>query len=618
MTADELAMRLEKVQKSGKGWTARCPAHDDRAPSLSISEGSDGRVLLHCHAGCDTADIVTRLGLSESDLFADKPSSTREHSEAVYDYVDERGTLLFQKLRFAGKRFSQRAADGKPSLNGVRRVLYRLPEVVQAIAEERFVYIAEGEKDVDSLRRCGRVATCNPEGASESGSKWRQEYTDALRGAHVVILPDNDDPGRAHAKHVAAALSGVAASVRVLELPGLPVKGDVSDWLSAGHSVDELDELAFDSPCTALPSEPEPQRRFLSFADLIRIPRPDFLIEDIVTRKSVAVLFGPPGQCKSLIAQDWAMHMSSGGRRWMGKEVVGGSVVYIAAEGAQGIGARLLAWQKHHRCTISADLHSLTTAVPMLDDVEVNRLIADIRREVSNPLMVIVDTLSRSMVGEDENSQAAMSKFIAAADRIKDDTGATVLILHHTNASGDRERGSTVLRGACDSMFAVKMEDNRSVILSCEKQKDAAPFSKIPMQLLQVGDSVVLGITNGVRPMGLGPSQNETEVLRALHEGFTHAGATFSQWNEMLPKMPKASFNRARKYLLEQGYVDGDEGRRGARYTVTDKGFEHLVSFGITLVSTVCDTNVAVGITHCGGLEDPAGDTNGTGYGEAA
>jgi hypothetical protein len=130
-------------------------------------------------------------------------------------------------------------------------VLYRLPDVVEGIANGRYILLVEGEKDVENLRLHGFVATCNAMGAG----KWVKRYNEQLRDANVVILPDNDQPGHDHAAHVARQLVGVAQTVRVVELPGLAEKGDVSDWFAAGHTADELKELVRACPEWTAPAE---------------------------------------------------------------------------------------------------------------------------------------------------------------------------------------------------------------------------------------------------------------------------------------------------------------------------------------------------------------------------
>jgi 5S rRNA maturation endonuclease (ribonuclease M5) len=172
---------------------------------------------------------------------------------AVYDYADERGRLLYQQCRTEPKSFFTRRPDGSGGfvngLNGARRVPYRLRDLIEA-DPVLTLFVVEGEKDADRLRSLGLLATTNAGGAG----KWRDEYSEPLRDRSVVILPDNDEPGRKHAAQVARSLKGIAASVKVVELPNLPGKGDVSDWLDAGGSVGLLHELA------AAAQEVEPSR----------------------------------------------------------------------------------------------------------------------------------------------------------------------------------------------------------------------------------------------------------------------------------------------------------------------------------------------------------------------
>jgi len=253
MSAEELLSRLQQVRRNGSGWIALCPAHDDRSPSLSVREGDGGRVLLHCHAGCTAEQVCAALGLTVRDLMPLRENGrhaapVRPPIMATYRYADEHGALLFEVVRMQPKSFRQRRPDGRGgwvwNLDGVRRVPYRLPEVAEAAKRGRAAFIVEGEKDADALASVGLTATTCPGGAG----KWLGEYAECLRGAHVVVLPDNDEPGRKHAEQVARSLSGVAASVRVVELPDLPPKGDVSDWLAAGGNAKELKRLARETP----------------------------------------------------------------------------------------------------------------------------------------------------------------------------------------------------------------------------------------------------------------------------------------------------------------------------------------------------------------------------------
>jgi hypothetical protein len=280
MRTDEFISRLgpkADPKRNGNGWMVRCPAHDDRNGSLSVGEGRDGRILLHCHAGCKVEAICEAKGIALADLMPAGGRKVKRCIVAIYDYTDEDGKLLFQKVRYDPKYFNQRRPDptGKDgwiwNKEGVRSVLYRLPELVSEVFAEREIYVAEGEKDADALRAHGFAATCNPEGASESKNKpkWLDSYSESLRGASVVIIADKDRSGRTHAGAVARLLQGFANSVKVLELPDVddkPVK-DAADYFAAGGEAMDLQELAHAAPFwtpktqveTVSSSTPEPQ-----------------------------------------------------------------------------------------------------------------------------------------------------------------------------------------------------------------------------------------------------------------------------------------------------------------------------------------------------------------------
>ncbi len=240
----EILTRLKDVKPTGKDqWAAKCPGpgHEDSKASLSVKRGDDGRALLHCFACCTTKEICAALGMTEADLFVKKGQKAKPKIVATYRYCDERGNLLYEAIRYFPKDFRQRRPDGKGgyvwNMKDVRRVLYRLPELIAA-DQLATVFIVEGEKDADRLAQAGLVATCNVGGAG----KWKTEYNDPLRERRVVIIADKDDPGRKHAQQVALSLFGIAAQAKVIELPGEKVK-DAHDWFGAGGTVETLTEL---------------------------------------------------------------------------------------------------------------------------------------------------------------------------------------------------------------------------------------------------------------------------------------------------------------------------------------------------------------------------------------
>lgn len=266
---DDFISQFTVKRTTGGEYSCICPAHDDKAPSLSISEGERG-IVLHCHAGCSTEDVCAAVNWPVNDLFypdSDQQPDTRpihkrwddlkpweKPTKEKYDYVDADGNLRFQVVRYdvppgRSKEFAQRHPDKASksgwrwNMQGVTRIPYNLQNVAKAIAADAYIYIVEGEKDVHNLQAIKCVATCNPGGAG----KWLDSYSEYLRGAHVVILPDNDVPGCEHALQVACSVRTVAASVRVIQLPGLPAKGDVSDWLQ-DHTAEDFVRLVESAP----------------------------------------------------------------------------------------------------------------------------------------------------------------------------------------------------------------------------------------------------------------------------------------------------------------------------------------------------------------------------------
>lgn len=260
---DKIRAAIEQATGPGRrtpaGWQLKCPAHSDRDPSLSLSENADQHALLYCQAGCATADVLAAVQLEPRDLYPLKPENKQpDPVVATYKYVDEAGTLLYEVQRTATKRFRQRRPDPDHAgrwvynLGEVRRVLYRLPYVLEATREGQTVYVVEGEKDVHTLESRGYVATTNPGGAG----KWRHDYTESLRGAHVVIVTDVDARGTGliHARTVAHALGPVAASVMLTQ----PAGGkDITDHFSLGHEIDDILIVAIDPPEPVLATAPE-------------------------------------------------------------------------------------------------------------------------------------------------------------------------------------------------------------------------------------------------------------------------------------------------------------------------------------------------------------------------
>lgn len=244
-TASEIsayyAARAPSLKQShAREWRGRCPAHDGKDDNFSVNaETGMARCWSRCARGWDILGLEQQVTgwdfkTSKAEVFRlvgrpEVPWEDRE-IEATFDYTDETGKILYQVVRKCGKRFSQRRPDGTGGwtwgLGNAPQVPYRLPKVTAA----DLVAVVEGEKDVHSLERIGWTATCNNGGAGN----FKPELARWFVGKHIAVFPDNDEPGRKHALKVAEVLHPVAASVRIVELPGLVEKGDVSDFLFGG------------------------------------------------------------------------------------------------------------------------------------------------------------------------------------------------------------------------------------------------------------------------------------------------------------------------------------------------------------------------------------------------
>jgi putative DNA primase/helicase len=292
MTTEAVLQRLHKVWREGNGWKALCPAHIDKNPSLSIRQ-SDGKTLLYCHAGCPTEAVLAALGMEARDLFEDGNGGRRIVAE--YDYCDEKGEMLFQVVRFEPKDFRQRRPNGNGSwtwkLSNTRRVLYRLPDVVHA----RSVLLCEGEKDCETARGMGLVATCNPHGAG----KWRTEYSESLRGKRVCIIADADQPGRKHAQEVAVSLDGIAESLKLIEVPDAK---DLSEWVANGGKRDSLLGLIRNAS-EWKPTVPVANGfTLLHLSELLARPDVpiDFVVENLLVAGTVSCIVAKPNDFDTL------------------------------------------------------------------------------------------------------------------------------------------------------------------------------------------------------------------------------------------------------------------------------------------------------------------------------
>jgi 5S rRNA maturation endonuclease (ribonuclease M5) len=510
---------------------------------------------------------------------AAKPKS-KPISQTFYDYTKD-GTLLYQAVRREysdrDKDFTQRRPDGRGQwiydLKGVTTVLYNSDDVKAA----QDVIVCEGEKAADELNAWLKsgdvygesVATTNPMGAD----MWRDHLSDELTGKDVFVLPDNDEPGRRHAAKIAQSLTGKAASIKVVELSGLPEKGDVVEYFANGKTLENL--LA---EIVAAPEYAPPKARFalVSILELLQRPDPTWLIHGVLQSNTNSCLSAAHASFKSFLALDMALSVATG-RRWCERDVIQGNVVYVCAEGASGMKARVLAWCNDKQIDPPTNFHFIDDAVQVhepKDRADFFKSLGELK-----PALIIFDTLSLCALGLEENASKDMNLFMDSVKRVQIETGAHVLLIHHHSKAGG-SRGSSAIPAAVQSEFELKRERDGAT-LTCTKQKDGAEFKPLSFKSRLVEydtwkrkSSLVLDY-EGDSENADALTGNDTRVYELLVETFGIRGATASNWWAIADgeKIARRSFYRALKNLVEKGKVDdGKDGKggRGATYRPTE------------------------------------------------
>jgi hypothetical protein len=511
---------------SSKGeYEAQCPAHEDRRPSLSFNTGDDGQVIFKCHAGCKAADILRAAGLDWSDLWpGDGPerkngkpedveiSRTRWETAGEYVYRDETGRALYKVVRKEcnvsyrrtdgteftrrEKTFSQfRATDGgawKAGIEGVRRVPYNLPALLAA-PRGSTVYVVEGEQCVDALTRLGLLATTTSGGANNWNNADKETVLRALRGQHVVALPDNDSAGHKYTEEAVRDLLPVAADVKILHLPGLREHGDIVDWLADEHTIAELEGLVADLvPATeAVPhdesrpyagtdgpeSEPPiaPPVSLGQLLDTRKALRP-VVIDGLLRESETMNIIASSKVGKSWCVLDLVLAVATG-RNWL--------ETFACAKGPV-----LVIDNELHEETFTDRVRKVAAArnIPLADvrDAVHVRLLRGKLRDVSqlhgmfkqwgikpgDYSLLVLDAKYRFLPpGTNENSNADMARVYNWVDEMADCFHMSIALVHHSS-KGDQSQKAVTDVGAGAGSIARATDTH--VILRPHEEEDVA------------------------------------------------------------------------------------------------------------------------------------------------
>ena len=546
MSAQQIASILGNAKKVGNGYLASCPVphhgqgNGDKHPSLSVTDGEDGNILFKCHGGCDQQSVfstIKDMGLLPT--LPDRPEYLASVKpipliavptlEQEWHYTDEDGISLFLKQRYKtydakGKTYKTLRVmpDGTRvgKLGDCRIVPYRLPEVRQAVADGRVIYICEGEKAADALSSLGVVATTSHAGAGG----WNPDLNQYFTGANVVIVPDNDQVGWNYTHRIVEALLPSAKSIRVLDLNLSNPKEDAFEWVTkyegdrqnlalmarACPVVTSLTDIQTPQRLQETTETPQDQqltptkpRVLVESWDSIKDEPVEWLIESIIPKRAFVALYAPPASYKSFISLDLAEAIATG-RDWMGYKIPKkGAVLYICGEGHGGMGARVKACKIQNKSPDGANLYIIRAQLNLRSSPEdfaelinaINALIA----EIDEPLeIIILDTLMRmSGGGFNENSSEDMGAFITQAGKLQEIYECALMVIHHSGKDVTKGlRGHSSLLGAVDTELEIQRQDSvinsgdsaviGNAILTVSKQKDGADSIQIGIEVISV------------------------------------------------------------------------------------------------------------------------------------
>lgn len=539
------------------------------------------------------------------------PASPREITR-TYDYTDATGQLVYQVCRLeweeAGRKtktFMQRRPDGQGHWiwglssgdflqarngdwyqatkdrvakwkgakrrtfpDGVEHGLYRLVDFREQASADDFVFLPEGEKDVDTIFDWGLVASTNSGGAKN----WRETHAEEFRGRRVVIPVDNDDAGRQRGEKIAESLWGKAESIRLLDFaeiwPGAPKGADVTDWKKQREGDgDDLRALVDKLP-EWRPKAFVPKYRGVRFENLdMAGVEHSYAIDEWLTEGGKAVIGGASLSGKSFLAIHMAMCIATGLPFFGYKVLLPGLVVYQAGEGESGVRKRFRAWRDYFGVArnSSVPVYIIEQKVDLFSpSADTQPLIDEIRgvaRTYNVPLRAIfIDTLAKASIGADENSGRDMGLVMSNIDRIADEfPNANSCLVHHMNANGTKLRGHTSVYANVDQVVLVSREEDSKVRTAVlDKQKDGESGLKIPFELHQVevgrrqidGKPITscvclpAGGQHTVRTEGSGSSRDRTATLSAedtlIYQALQNAIEEHGETPSPMLKLPKA------------------------------------------------------------------------------
>lgn len=482
MTATDILSKLRNVKATHNGWAALCPAHNDQKRSLSIAE-NDGKVLVNCFAGCAYSDIMAALGVSANG----NGSNSNRKIAAVYDYTDENGTVLYQNVRFEGKKFSQRHQDkdGRDvwNLNGVRRVPYRLPELI-GLTTLQDVVMTEGEKDADNLTELGFPAT--------NHKSWRAEFNYLLKGKKVVLFQDHDRAGVKNAEQTAQMIYREAKAIKIIDCfadEPLPDKHgkDISDYLEI-HNLAELRKLIEQTPMyepaakSADIGETAAQElKVVCLAD-VQAEEIEWLWKPFVPIGEFTIVEGIEGLGKSWSCCGLGCAVADGKRLPFheGEPIAPGNVLMLSAEDSLShtVKPRLLAMRANLDRIFAID--EVFSFSDFKDFIRFEAIVAEYK-----PRLIIIDPMFSYTGGKDLNQESASRPLARKLIEIAQKYQCAIIGVRHIGKSkgnGDARAaglGSISWRASARSVLLIGKDEETNEIAIVQTKSNLAEISSI-------------------------------------------------------------------------------------------------------------------------------------------
>ena len=602
---DRVLGALDGVGRHSGYFKALCPGHaDQNTPSLSVTEKEDGAVLVHCFVCKDQERVLRALeerGVRRSDLFGgtdegpnpngSKKAKRRMCLTKAYDYKTPDGKFIkHHALRFTpppegeahhsdclgdhvnSSRKDKDFLQARPNdnggyvygLDGVQPTLYDLGDAMRASLGGQMVVWVEGEKDADNGReRLGLTTTTCPMGAKH----WKPHYASFLTGAHVVVVADNDGPGREHAEKVARELLPFAASVKILKLPGVPEKGDLSDWIEAGGTREQFDRLVSETPQFFLPTiESEfGEKAFLPVKSLREVvaeaeETPDFIVKDLLKKGELTDLSGLAKYSGKTTFIMHALKAVRDGDLFLGEPTKEARILYLTEQGNNF---------KEAIENAALDLDDDGFVVVQHRDVrgeEWEELIEKAIKlcEKDGRDVLVVDTFAAftKLIGSEENNAGDIRERMEPLKKAAQSHDLAVLIVRHAGKDG-KGRGSSQFEAEVDIVATLKRpEGNHAETVRQLETIGRYGATKLNIELtdrgyVPLGSDEKVAFTKAVRTIkGVLPRRKENAITEdALLE-------------KTKGEVSKGTLIRALRWLVDQETVVREgSGKKGSPYT---------------------------------------------------